>query len=313
MNSGGCDSKMYDMIVVGAGPAGLTAALYALRANKKVLVLEKSSFGGQMTFSPKIENFPGSLSVSGSALADSFVEQVLAQGADIELEEVLSVSAPSDGVITVTTDCGSHECLSVVIAVGAKHRLLGVPNEERFIGNGISFCAVCDGAFYEGKDVAVVGGGNSALQEALLLSDICKSVTVIQNLDFFTGEEKLVLSLSEKKNVRSILGTVVLSFEGNDSLTGLIAKRVSDGHEEKMDFDGVFVAIGLAPDTSPFKDILPLDKYGYSVSDESCLTGTPGIFAAGDCRSKKVRQITTAVSDGAAGALAAVSYIDGRL
>lgn len=301
---------MYDIIVVGAGPAGLTAALYARRANKSVLVLEKNGFGGQMTFSPKIENFPGFVSVSGNELADSLVEQVLAQGADMELEEVLGLEKKSDGSFELVTDCGIRTAKAVVIASGAKHRLLGVPGETELVGNGISFCAVCDGAFYAGKSVAVIGGGNSAMQEALLLSEQCKSVTMIQNLDFFTGEEKLAQQIAKKENIKAIFGTVVTEFLGEDELTGLVAKRVSDGHEEKMEFDGVFVAIGLSPDTKPFSSVAELDGYGYAVSGENCRTSTEGIFVAGDCRTKKVRQIATAVADGAVAALAAVEFLD---
>lgn len=308
---GGRIMIMHDIIIIGAGPAGLTAAVYALRAGKSVLVLEKNGFGGQMTFSPKIENFPGFVSISGNELADAMVEQAIAQGAELELEEVLEVKK-SDGAFEISTDCGSHSAKAVIIASGAKHRLLGVKGETDYIGNGISFCAVCDGAFYAGKEVAVIGGGNSALQETLLLSEVCSSVTVIQNLDFFTGEEKLVDSLKQRSNVKIILGHTVSEFIGDDELTGCIIKSERDGSEQKLDFAGVFVAIGLAPDTQAFGDIATLDKWGYVVSDESCTTGESGLFVAGDCRVKKVRQIATAVSDGAAAALAAVAYIEGR-
>ena len=305
--------KMYDIIVIGAGPAGLTAAIYALRANKSVLILEKSSFGGQMTFSPKIENYPGFLSVSGSELADSLVEQALAQGAEVELEEVEAIGINSDGSKTVRTDSGEHTAASVIIATGAKHRLLGVEGETELIGNGISFCAVCDGAFHAGKKIAVIGGGNSALQEAVLLSDVCESVTVIQNLDNFTGEQRLVEQLMSKPNVNAVFGTVVTEFlSENGELTGLTAKNVATGEETKMDFEGVFVAIGLAPDTQIAEGLAERDKWGYIVSDEKCLTATDGIFVAGDCRTKGVRQIATAIADGATAALAAVSYLDKR-
>ncbi len=304
---------MHDIIIIGAGPAGLTAAVYALRANKSVLILEKSSFGGQMTFSPKIENYPGFLSVSGTELADSLVEQALSQGAEVELEEVLSVSANSDGTKTVTTDCGEHTAKAIIFATGAKHRLLGVKGETELVGNGISFCAVCDGAFHAGKNVAVIGGGNSALQEAILLSEVCKSVTVIQNLDDFTGESRLAESLMAKENVSAIFGTVVTEFlSENGELSGLIARNVKDGTETKMDFEGVFVAIGLAPDTKIAEGLAERDQWGYIVSDEKCLTMTDGIFVAGDCRTKGVRQIATAVADGATSALAAIAYLDKR-
>lgn len=302
---------MHDIIIIGAGPAGLTAAIYARRASKSVLILEKSSFGGQMTFSPRIENYPGFVSVSGTELADALVEQALSQGAEVELEEVSSIVLNPDGTKTVKTDCGEHGARAVIIATGAKHRLLGAKGETDYIGNGISFCAVCDGAFHAGRNIAVIGGGNSALQEALLLADLCSSVTVIQNLESFTGESRLVEQLNAKPNVKAIFGTTVSEFYGeNGELKGLVAKRVSDGSESRLDFDGVFVAIGLAPDTELAEGVAERDKFGYIVSDEKCLTATDGIFVAGDCRTKGVRQIATAVADGAASALAAVSYLD---
>lgn len=302
---------MHDIIIIGAGPAGLTAAIYARRASKSVLILEKSSFGGQMTFSPRIENYPGFVSVSGTELADALVEQALSQGAEVELEEVSSITVNPDGTKTIKTDCGEHAARAVIIATGAKHRLLGAKGETDYIGNGISFCAVCDGAFHAGRNIAVIGGGNSALQEALLLADLCNSVTVIQNLESFTGETRLVEQLNAKPNVKAIFGTTVSEFYGeNGELKGLIAKRVSDGSESRLDFDGVFVAIGLAPDTELASGVAERDRFGYIVSDEKCLTATDGIFVAGDCRTKSVRQIATAVADGASSALAAVNYLD---
>lgn len=300
---------MYDIIIIGAGPAGLTAALYALRAKKSVLLLEKASFGGQITFSPKIENYPGYEEISGNELADKLFEQAVAQGAEFELEEVLSVN-DNGNTKTVVTDSGEHESKAVIIATGAKHRLLGVKGEDEYVGNGISFCAVCDGAFYENKEVIVIGGGNSALQEAILLSDLCKKITVIQNLADFTGEKKLVDILKSKSNVNFIFNTVVKEFTGDDELKGAIIANTETGEEKEITFDGAFVAIGLAPDNKAFENIAELDKYGYVASDEACLTKTAGIFTAGDCRTKRIRQITTAAADGAVAALAACDYID---
>ncbi len=301
---------MYDVIIIGAGPAGLTAALYALRANKKILLLEKENFGGQMTFSPKIENYPGYKEISGTALANELFEQVLAQGAEFELEEAVKIK-DNGGTKTVVTDSSQHECKAVIIATGAKHRLLGTPNEEKYIGNGISFCAVCDGAFYQGKEVIVIGGGNSALQEAILLSDTCSKVTVIQNLADFTGEKKLVDVLKSKDNTDYIFNTVIKEFVGTDEdIKGAVIKNTVSGEESEIRFDGAFVAIGLAPDNKSFEDMAQLDGYGYINSDETCTTKTAGIFTAGDCRTKKIRQITTAAADGAVAALAACNYID---
>ena len=299
---------MYDMIIIGGGPAGLTAALYARRANKSALIIEKGVFGGQITYSPKVENIPGFTEITGNEFAEKMVEQVLAQEAEIECAEVLKIV---DGdVKTVVTDSGDFEAKSLIIATGAKHRLLGLENEERFIGDGISFCAVCDGAFYEGKTVAVVGGGNSALQEALLLSDLAKKVYVVQNLDYFTGEQKLVNKIKEKSNVEIILGTVVDKIVGDSELEGIEIKNTADGSSSTLKLDGLFVAIGLIPQNEVFKDVINLNERGYIIAGEDCKTSAAGIFAAGDCRTKSIRQVTTAVGDGAVAALAACDYAD---
>ena len=301
---------MYDIIVVGAGPAGLVSALYARRAGKTVCVLEKATFGGQITYSPKVENIPGFLSVSGNEFAEKLVEQVLEQGAEVECCEVLEIR---DGEIkTVITDSGEFAAKTVIIATGAKHRMLGLNREEQFVGEGISFCAVCDGAFYEGKDVAVIGGGNSALQEAILLSETSRKVYVVQNLDFLTGEKKLCEQLEAKDNVEIILGTVVESIIGENTLEGITVKKTADGTTFNLTIDGMFVAIGLIPQNESFKNLISLDERGYADSTEDCTTKTPGIFVAGDCRQKGIRQVTTAVSDGATAALAAVKYLDDK-
>lgn len=299
---------MYDIIVVGGGPAGLTAALYALRADKSVLIIEKETFGGQITHSPKVENYPGFAEMSGNEFADKLLDQVLAQGAEIELSKVTGIK---DGdVKTVITEDGEFEAKAVVIAVGVKHRMLGAPGEADLVGHGISFCAVCDGAFYKDLDVAVIGGGNSALQEAILLSKTSKSVTVVQNLDYLTGEARLVAALSAEPNVKIILGSVVKEFKKSPDgkLDGVVITG-KDG-ETELKADGVFVAIGLVPENKPFEELAELNGYGYFDTDESCVTKTPGVFVAGDCRSKRIRQITTATADGAVAALAACEYID---
>ncbi len=299
---------MYDIIVVGAGPAGLTAALYARRANKTVLVLEKGAFGGQITFSPKVENIPGFISLTGNEFADKLVEQVLEQGADIEPCEVLEIK---DGDIkTVVTDSGDYEAKAVIIATGAKHRLPGIKDEHKYIGNGISFCAVCDGAFYEGKVVAVLGGGNSALQEAILLSDLCKRVIVIQNLDVLTGERKLQERLNEKNNVEIITGATLFALHGDSELDKITINMTKTEEKVTIPVDGLFVAIGLIPQNEAFANVLALDSYGYADSEESCLTKTNGIFVAGDCRKKRIRQVATACADGAIASLAACDYVD---
>lgn len=298
---------MYDIAIIGGGPAGLTAALYARRANKSVVVLEKGSFGGQITYSPKVENIPGFLSLSGNEFAEKLVEQVLEQGADVECAEVLSISG--NEIKTIHTDDGDYQAKAVIIATGAKHRMLGLPREEEFVGEGISFCAVCDGAFYSGKTVAVIGGGNSALQEALLLSDLAEKVYLVQNLDYLTGEDKLQEQLKAKENVEIILGNVVDSLIGDTELSGINVKNAG-GEIRELTIDGMFVAIGLVPQNEPFAELINLNAWGYVDAGEDCLTSAEGIFVAGDCRSKKIRQVATAAADGAIAALAACDYVD---
>lgn len=300
---------MYDIIIIGGGPAGLTAALYACRANKSVLVMEKAAFGGQITYSPKVENIPGFVSLTGNEFADKMVEQILEQGAEVEPCEAFEIK---DGdVKTVVTDSGEFQAKAVIIATGAKHRLPGIEREDNFIGNGISFCAVCDGAFYEGKDVCVLGGGNSALQEALLLSDLANKVYVVQNLEKLTGEAKLADKLYEKANVEIITSSVITELLGDDELNGVVIKSDS-GESRTLSVDGLFVAIGLIPQNDIFANVLKLNAYGYADVDESCKCDTKGIFVAGDCRSKRIRQVATACADGAIAALAACDYVEGR-
>ncbi|MGN1121378.1 MAG: NAD(P)/FAD-dependent oxidoreductase [Eubacteriales bacterium] len=300
---------MTDIIIIGAGPAGLTAAVYALRAGKSVLVLEKGSFGGQMTFSPKIENFPGFTQISGTELADRLVEQALAQGAEIDIEEVTGIRhAPQGGGFVVVTDSGEHECRAVIVATGAKHRRLDVPGEDAYIGDGISFCAICDGAFYAGKHVAVIGGGNSALQEALLLAETAEKVTILQNLPTFTGEQKLIDAVNAASNIEAHFSVTVKEFYGDSEIRGAVVENAVTGEQFRVEADGFFEAIGLMPDNEPFADMLTLER-GYVRAGEDCTTGTPGIFTAGDCRTKRIRQIATAAADGAVAALAACDFL----
>ena len=301
---------MYDIVIVGAGPAGLTAAVYARRANKSVLLLDKAAFGGQITYSPKIENYPGFESISGSELADKMVEQALNQGADVEVENVIGIRDNGETKIVLTEDGNEYEGRAVILACGAKHRHLGLENEEKFIGDGISFCAVCDGAFYMDKTVALIGGGNSALQEAILLSETCKKVYVIQNLDFLTGEKKLQEILQKKDNVEILLGTVVSAIADTPEFSAITIKNVKSEEMQRLPLDGMFVAIGLVPENGAFAEFVDLDTAGYIDSAETCQTKTPGIFAAGDCRKKGVRQVATAIADGATAAIAACRYLE---
>ncbi len=298
---------IYDIIVIGGGPAGLTAAVYAGRANKSVLVLEKGTFGGQITSSPKVENIPGFLAVSGNEFAEKLMEQAMELGAEIECCEATKLI---DGEVkTVVTDEGEYQGKTVIIACGTTHRLLGLPKEDELVGDGISFCAVCDGAFYEGKTVAVIGGGNSALQEAILLSDTCKQVHVVQNLDFFTGEEKLVEQLKTRENVTITLGHVVDEYLTNPDFCGIRIRSEADGSTKEIAADGLFLAVGLIPQNQAFADVVTMDERGYITSGETCETNLPGVFVAGDCRTKFVRQVATAAADGAVAALAACRYL----
>lgn len=301
---------MYDIIIVGGGPAGLTAAIYGLRAGKSVLVIEKNGFGGQIAYSPKVENIPGTIQISGAEFADKLTEQVMNLGADVELENVVAVE--TGDTFTVRTEEGSaFEGKSVILALGVKHRTLGLPGEGDLIGSGISFCAVCDGAFYAGQDVAMIGGGNSALQEALLLAEVCKSVTIVQNLAFFTGEQKLADALFQKDNVKVLFSTVVSEYQTEGGkLTGLKLHNDATGEDSAISVDGAFLAVGLMPENEPFAALENLNDWGYFDTDESCTTKTAGLFVAGDCRSKRIRQVVTASADGAIAAMAACRYLE---
>ena len=302
---------MHDIIIVGGGPAGLTAAIYGLRAGKSVLVIEKNGFGGQIAYSPKVENIPGTKVISGTEFADQLTDQAMALGADVELEKVIRVEKTGEGFTVHTEEENSYEGKTVILAVGVKHRTLGLPGEEELIGSGISFCAVCDGAFYTGQEVAMIGGGNSALQEALLLSEVCTKVTVVQNLAGFTGEQKLADALLEKENVTAIFNTVVSGYmTENGSLCGLQLHNDATGEDSEIKVDGAFLAVGLMPENEPFAEFAKLNDWGYFDSGEDCCTATPGIFVAGDCRSKRIRQVVTAAGDGAIAAMAACHYLD---
>ena len=302
---------MYDIIVVGGGPAGMTAALYALRNGKSALVIEKTGFGGQITHSPKVENYPGTLQMSGNEFADRVLDQILAQGAEIEFERVVAVEDRGSFKVVATEEGGLYEARAVVLATGVKHRMLGLEGEDTLIGEGISFCAVCDGDFYAGKTVCVAGGGNSALQEAMLLSAKCREVIILQDLPKCPGEQRLQAALFARPNVRLITETKLTRLLTNDAgLTGVEIQSRATGERQTIACDGLFVAIGLIPENEPFAALAALNEYGYFDSDERCLTRTPGIFVAGDCRAKGVRQLTTAVADGATAALAACRHID---
>ena len=305
---------MKDIIIVGGGPAGLTAALYALRNGKTVTVLEKHGPGGQITYSPKVENWPGTMQMSGNEFADALLDQIMAQDGEIELEEATGATF-SGGVWTVhTADGNDFEGKSVILATGVKHRMLGLPGENELVGEGISFCAVCDGDFYKDQVVCVAGGGNSALQEAILLAGKCSKVIMLQDLPFFTGEKRLQEILFARDNVESHTGVKITELRKDaDTFKGVVIENKETGEKTAVDCDGLFVAIGLIPENEAFASLAKLNDYGYFDSGEDCSTVTPGVFVAGDCRSKNVRQLTTAVGDGAVAALAACRYIDAMI
>ena len=271
-------------------------------------MLEKAAFGGQITWSPRVENFPGFLSVSGNELGDKLLEQAMEQGAEVELEEVAGLERLGDTWIARCDSGAAFEGKAVILAAGAHPRMLGLPREEELVGSGVGYCAVCDGAFYKGKAVAVNGGGNSALQDALLLSESCSKVYLIHRRDSFRGEQKLVEALKARENVEFVLNASVTGLLGEDELTGILVEQEGKGRE--IPVEGLFVAIGHQPDLEAFAPWLQRDRAGYADSGEDCLTATEGLFVAGDCRKKAVRQLTTAAADGAVAALAACRWID---
>ena len=302
---------MYDVIVVGGGPAGMTAALYAQRNGKTSLVIEKAGFGGQITHSPKVENYPGTLSMSGNEFADALMDQIMNQGAEVDLAEVTGIENHGDFKRVLTDDGSFRDAKAVIIAAGVKHRMLGLPGETELVGEGISFCAVCDGDFFTGKTVCVAGGGNSALQEAILLAGKCEKVIILQDLPALTGEMKLQEILRARTNVEIRTGVRLTALKTEEGIfRGVGVTPQAGGEAETIPCDGLFVAIGLIPENEAFREIAELDPWGYFDSDESCRTRTPGVFVAGDCRGKTVRQLTTAAADGATAALAACRYID---
>ena len=296
---------MYDSIIIGAGPAGMTAAIYLARANKKVLIIEKETIGGQISSSPLVENYPGYEGISGSVLANNMYNQVDKLGVDIELDEVTDI-IPGE-LHTVKTLDNEFKARTVIIATGVKYRLLDLENEIELIGNGIHFCVSCDGAFYKGKHVAVIGGGNTGIINALALADMCEKVYLIQDKDKLTGEKILQDKLKQKVNVEVITNSVVSKIIGDDKLEKIIIKNGKK--ENEIVVDGMFISIGLMPQSDFLKGIIDLDKFNYAVSFDT-KTKIDGIFVAGDIRTKPFRQITTAVNDGTTSALYALEYLD---
>ncbi len=324
---------MYDMIIIGAGTAGLTAAIYGLRAGKSVLVLEQASYGGQIINTPAIENYPGIERVSGYEFASRLYQQAEKLGMEYRSEKVTGLKlaelsqeetppgkipvgkgeAVSDSSIgkkgkLVETSSGSYMARTVILATGAKNRPLGVEREEEFVGKGVSYCATCDGMFFRGKEVAVAGGGNTALEDAAFLANYCAKVYLIHRREQFRGEEKLVSELAQKENVEFLLNKTVTGLHGDAVLQAVTIHDKVSGKDEKLAVSGLFVAIGRVPENQAFAGLIDLDENGYVLSGEECHTNIEGIFAAGDCRRKTVRQLTTAAADGAVAALAAASW-----
>lgn len=299
---------MLDTIIVGGGMAGMTAALYCLRNNKKVLVIEKETIGGQISMSPKVENYPTIQQISGTELADLTFEQISNLGVQFEIETVEQIEK-IENIFTVKTNYNTYKAKSVILATGASPRKLGLKNEEKFIGHGIYYCAICDGPFFANKDVTVIGDANSAMQYALMLSGYCKSVTIITLFDKFFGEQNLQDAITRTENIKVIHNSKSIALDGDENLKNITFEK-PDGSTFIHETSAVFVAIGQVPDNKFVKQLVQIDKNGYIVADEKCKTKTDGLFVAGDCRTKEIRQVTTAIGDGATAATNACKYLN---
>lgn len=293
---------MFDSIIIGGGPAGLTAALYLLRANKKVLILEKENFGGQIANSPRLENYPSIKAISGLDFANNLFDQVMDLGAQFELEDVLNITRNEDKFI-VHTNYNQYEGKTIILATGCKHKEMGLPHEKELTGKGISYCATCDGAFFKNEDVVVIGDANTALQYALNLSNYCKNITICTLFDKFFGERKLIDALKTKNNIHVEHNLSLVSFNGENEIESLTFKNTKTSEEKIIPCKGVFIAIGQIPQNDQFKNLVDLDSRGFIITNEKMETKTPNVYAVGDCRVKDVRQVVTAISDGAIAAV----------
>ena len=306
-------SKMYDVIVIGAGPAGLSAALYAGRARLKTLVVEKKKEGGQIALTSEVENYPGCVEgESGPTLIDRMYNQAKHFGAEFVYDEIESVDLQGS-IKQLNGKKDVYKSKAVIVATGASSRPIGCPGEKEFIGKGVSYCATCDGMFFRGRDVAVVGGGNTALEDAMFLSNYCNKVYIIHRRDKLRGEEKIAKAISEKDNIEMVWNSNVVKLIGDDKVEGITVKNSVDGSEKDIQVSGLFIAVGQEPDNYDFEEVVELDDKGYVIAGEDCKTESKGIFTAGDCRTKNVRQLTTAASDGAVAAIGACEYIDSEL
>lgn len=299
---------MYDIGIIGGGTAGMTAAIYGQRAGKRTIIIEGENFGGQITSSPNVENYPGIASVSGSEFSMNLLDQAMKLGAETVVERVTGIE-DEDGIKVIETTGKAYPCRSVILATGVAHRHLAVPGEERLTGAGVSYCATCDGMFFRGREVAVVGGGSTALQDAEFLSNYCSKVYLIHRRDEFRGESNIVKRLEGKENIEFILNTVVKEINGKDMVESLTLLNRKNAGKTELPVAGVFIAVGQIPQNDIFAETVRLDGDGFILAAEDCVTSHPGIFAAGDCRTKEVRQLTTAAADGAVAALAACKYI----
>lgn len=301
---------MYDIIIVGAGTAGLTAAIYGRRAGKNVVIYESETYGGQIINTPEIENYPGIKNVSGYKFATDLYEQAIALGADFVYDKIVSIEGDVETGFKLTTEFGKTcEGRTVILACGAKNRHLGIPLEEKFTGRGVSYCATCDGAFFKGKTVAVNGGGNTALEDAIYLSALASKVYLIHRRDAFRGEQALVDIVKSKDNIELVLNSTVKELKGEKHLEGIVVKDTVTSGERDIATDALFVAIGQVPSNGPFTSLVNCDEAGYIIAGEDCKTNVPGIFAAGDGRTKTLRQLTTAAADGAVSAVAACDIL----
>lgn len=300
---------MYDIIIIGAGPAGMTAAIYARRAAKTVLVLEASAYGGQIINTPDIENYPVAAHISGFDFATNVYNQAVALGAEFKFEKVIELKN-GENEKTIFTAKNEYNSKAVIIATGSKNRKLGVEDEDKLVGRGISYCATCDGAFFRNKSVAVVGGGNTALEDALYLADIANTVYLIHRRDSFRGEAATVQQLKEKPNVEFVLNSVVKKLNADKRLNSVEVEN-KNGEVRTLEVSGLFAAVGRIPETDIFDVVADIDGSGYISASEDCKTKTDGVFVAGDVRAKEVRQLVTAASDGAVAATEAVKYING--
>ena len=296
---------MWDIIIIGAGPAGLTAALYALRANKKVLIFEAKTYGGQIVNANMVENYPGIPEISGFDYATNLYNQVKDLGGEFKFETVIRIEEDK----TVVTNKDKYQAKVIILATGAENRKLNLDREEELVGKGVSYCATCDGNFYKNKTVAVVGGGNTALEDAIYLSNLAKKVYVIHRRDEFRGEDKYLSEIKDKDNVEFVLNSNVVKLKGDDKLSSIDVKD-NEGNVKTLDVDGIFIAVGQSPKNEIFKNIIDLDNAGYIVSDDGVHTKRSGIYVAGDTRVKDLRQLTTAVSDGAIAATVAIKEME---